>query len=357
MGTQNNDVTISVRKGEDFDRETFHSFMRQNVSWWPDEQLEVTQFSVGFSNLTYLIHCGDIEVVLRRPPLGPLPPKAHDMEREYTLLQKLYPVFPYIPKPYIFSDDKTVIGAPFYVMEHKKGVVLDKVFPPDLPATEETCKKISHASVDTLAKLHQIDYKKAGFENFGRPEGFIKRQVHGWIKRYQKSKTHEIPEFERLAKWFLNNIPNSKHASIIHNDYKLNNMMFSNEDIGKVEAVFDWEMATVADPLMDLAAALAYWTEPNDSVELKESLPSVTTTPGFISRREFIQRYSLTTGRDIPPIHFHLAFTYFKIAAVQQQIYYRWYNGQTNDSRFGALDQSIQILMKHAFKIIDTQTI
>jgi aminoglycoside phosphotransferase (APT) family kinase protein len=349
------DVVTSVREGENFNREAFHRFMLQNVDWWTDKPLEVTQYSVGFSNLTYLINCGDEEVVMRRPPLGPLPPRAHDMKREYTLLEKLFPAFPYVPKVYAFCEDESVIGVPFYVMERKKGLVFDGKFPSGFTGTDETCKQISYAVVDTLAELHQIEYKDIGLESFGRPEGFIERQIHGWIKRYERSKTHEIPYFEKLAKWFIDNIPISEGSSIIHNDFKLNNMMFSKTDLGRVEAVFDWEMATIADPLMDLAVTLSYWTQPNDWEAVKKSLPSLTTSPGFITREEFIQRYSQKTKKDIPPLHFHMAFTYFKTAVVMQQIYFRWFNGQTKDVRFGTLNESINSLMKYSYEIIQTK--
>ena len=348
-------VTTSVREGEDFDREAIQSYLLKYLDWWPNEPLEVTQFSAGYSNLTYLLRSGDVEVVMRRPPLGPLPPRAHDMKREFSLLDKLYTAFPYVPETYVLCDDESIIGVPFYVMERKNGLVFDGKFPQGFTVTEEKCKKISYAAVDTLVQLHQIDYKEVGLENFGRPEGFVERQVHNWIKRYERSKTHDIPYFEVLGKWFIKNIPSSHNATIIHNDYKLNNMMFSEQNVGKVEAVFDWELATIADPLFDLAAALGYWTQPNDWESVKECLPSLSTSAGFISRDEYIQRYSLKTGQDIPPLHFYMAFTYFKIAVVTQQIYYRWFHGQTNDSRFATLDHSVRSLMEYANEIITTK--
>jgi aminoglycoside phosphotransferase (APT) family kinase protein len=355
LNSHETDVVTSVREGEDFNRKALHKFMLQNIDWWPKEPIEVAQFSAGYSNLTYLIRCGNIEAVMRRPPLGPLPPRAHDMKREYSLLEKLHPVFPYVPKTYAFCDDESVIGVPFYIMERKKGMVLDGKFPPGMSATNHMCRQISIGAVDTLANLHQIDYQYAGLENFGRPQGFIERQVNNWISRYERSQTHEIPYFDKLAKWFLENIPSSNGVSIIHNDYKLNNMMFSHQDIGRVEAVFDWEMATIADPLFDLAVALAYWTQPDDWDSIKKSLPSITTSPGFFTREEFIHRYSLSTGKDVPPLHFHMAFNYFKIAVVHQQIYYRWINGQTKDSRFGTFDKSINSLMEYAYHIVTTR--
>ncbi|WP_066304205.1 phosphotransferase family protein [Bacillus sp. FJAT-29814] len=352
-----NDVITSIRKGEDFNEENFHAFMLKNFPDWPNQPIEVNQFSAGFSNWTYLIRCGSEEVVMRRPPGGPLPPKAHDMERESSLLNKLHPVFPYVPKPYLFCDDESVIGVPFYVMERKNGIVFDTSIPAGIHLTEERGRQISYAFIDTLAELHKLDYKEIGLESFGRPQGFLERQVHGWIKRYENSKTHEVPQFDKLAKWFTSNIPLSYGESVIHNDYKMNNMMFSNQHLGKVEAIFDWEMSTIADPIFDLAISLSYWREPGDSEKLKTSLPSVTSQPGFLSRNDLIERYALKSGRDIPALHFYLAFAYFKTAVVMQQIYYRWVKGSATDPRFSSLNQSIDSLMEYSYEIINTKTI
>lgn len=350
-----NKEVVAVKEGQDFDRAAFHAYMLKHVEWWPDEPMEVTQFSAGFSNLTYLIRCGETEVVMRRRPFGPLPPKAHDMVRECTLLQKLHDAYPYVAKTYVLCADESVIGAPFYVMERKRGWVFDGEYPAGFEAATDTAEKISHAVVDTLAKLHQVNYKEIGLERFGRPEGFLTRQVDTWIKRYDKFRTHELPQFEPLAKWFAEHVPTSPHVAIIHNDYKLNNMMFSYEDIGQVTGIFDWEMATVADPYVDLAIALGYWSQPDDWESVKKALPSLTTKGGFLNREQFIHRYALKTGFDVPPLYYHMAFTYFKIAVVSQQIYYRWFHGQATDERFGALEHSIRSLMEYAYEIVQTK--
>lgn len=345
--------TIPVRKGEDFDRQALRNYLAEHVSDFPNKELEVEQFATGFSNLTYFIRSGTWEAVMRRPPAGPLPPKAHDMKRESDLLSRLHPVYPLVPKPYVFCEDKEILGVPFYVMEKKQGVVLSEAFPPGFNASPELRIEISNAVVDALAELHTVDYEKADMAKFGRPEGFLERQVTGWIGRYNKSKTDEIPQFEFLAKWFMNNIPTSQYASIIHNDYKLNNMLFS-KDYTKIEAILDWEMATVADPFFDFGCALGYWLEPSDPDYLKESLPIVTTEPGFIKRSDFVQRYAVKTGFEIPQLHFYVAFTYFKLAIALQQIYYRWKVGQTQDDRFANFDQRVKNLMLSAQEIAET---
>lgn len=345
--------TIPVRKGEDFDREALRNYLAEHVSDFPNKKLEVEQFATGFSNLTYFIRSGEWEAVMRRPPGGPLPPKAHDMKRESDILSRLHPYFQYVPKPYVYCEEKDVLGVPFYVMERKQGVVLSEQFPPGFEASAEIRVGISNAVVDALAQLHTIDYEKADLAKFGRPEGFLDRQVNGWIQRYNKYKTDEIPQFEKLAKWLTNHIPVPKYSSVIHNDYKLNNMLFS-RDFTKIEAILDWEMATVADPFFDFGCALGYWLEPDDPDYLKESLPIVTTEPGFLKRSDFIQRYALKTGFDIPSLDFYVAFTYFKLAVALQQIYYRWKVGQTQDDRFAQFNQRVKNLMLSAYEIAET---
>jgi aminoglycoside phosphotransferase (APT) family kinase protein len=238
-------------------------------------------------------------------------------------------------------------------MERKQGVVLNDQFPAGFNATDELRVNISIEVVGALAQLHTIDYKLADLSKFGRPSGFLERQVNGWIQRYIKYKTDDIPYFEKLSQWLVDHIPNSQYSSLIHNDYKLNNMLFL-KNFTKIEAILDWEMATVGDPFFDLGGALGYWLEPDDPDYLKESLPTVTTEPGFITRNEFIHRYAIKTGYDIPPLGFYLAFTYFKLAVALQQIYYRWKVGQTNDSRFAEFKDRVSNLMLSAYEIIET---
>ena len=350
----NDSETIPIREGEDFDRQAFETFLRENISNLPDEPMRVRQFPTGVSNLTYLIKVGDWEAVMRRPPDGPLPPKAHDMKRESRLLQKLSPHYPYVPKPYVFSEDKNIIGVPFYIMERKKGFVLDHEFPPGQSVTPDQLRALSHEVVNALAALHSVDYKEAGLSDFGYPEGFLQRQVNGWIARYEKYKTEDIANVEQLRHWFVDHIPMSNDSALIHNDYKLNNMLLS-YDLTKIEAILDWEMATIADPLFDLAGALGYWVQDDDPDILKESLPSMTATPGFLRRDEFIHLYSLKTKKEIPEKYmtFYMAFTYFKLAVVFQQIYYRWKIGQSKDQRFASFDKNVRNMMTCAYEVVN----
>jgi len=346
--------TVDVRKGEDFDLEAVERYLREHIEDLPEGELEVRQFPSGASNLTYLLKIGDWQGVLRRPPLGPIPPKAHDMGRESGILSRLGAVYQLAPKPYFFCEDESVIGAPFYVMERRTGVVLDETFPDDIQPDEELCRGISRTVVDTLVRLHAVDVKGAGLGDLGKPEGFLERQTDAWISRYDKAKTEEIREVAPLTDWLSRDVPESPPPTVIHNDYKLNNLVLNPEDLTQVRAVLDWEMATVGDPLFDLAVSLTYWIEPDDPDELKAVMPTVTVTPGFMSRRELIDRYETQSGRDLSDMHWYVVFGYFKLAAILQQIFARWKNGQTEDERFADFGERVRTLILHAENLTRT---
>ena len=340
--------TISVREGEELDAKAVERYLRERVGGLPEGELEVRQFPSGASNLTYLLKIEDWEGVLRRPPLGPVPPKAHDMGRESGVLMKLNVAFPLAPKPYFFCEDESVIGAPFYVMERRTGVVLDDSFPEGIEPDEELCRGVSRAVANTLVELHAVDLEASGLGALGKPEGFVRRQTKGWISRYDKAKIDEIREVGPLTNWLAANVPESPEPTVIHNDYKLNNLVLDPEDLTQVRAVLDWEMATVGDPLFDLAVTLSYWVEPGDPDELKAVMPAVTTTQGFMTRKEFIDRYAEGSGRDLSEMHWYIVFGYFKLAGILQQIFARWKNGQTKDERFATFDDRVRTLILHA---------
>jgi aminoglycoside phosphotransferase (APT) family kinase protein len=201
---------------------------------------------------------------------------------------------------------------------------------------------------DTLVELHAVDPWEAGLGDLGRPEGFLERQTKGWIGRYDQAKTEEIGEVGPLSDWLLANVPESPAPTIIHNDYKLNNLVLDADDLTKVNAVLDWEMATVGDPLFDLAVSLSYWVEPGDPDDLKAVMPTVTATPGFMTRREVIDRYAERSGRDLSEMHWYVVFGYFKLAGILQQIFARWKSGQTQDPRFATFGERVRTLILHA---------
>ena len=342
-------ATIPVREGEEIDLGKLHYFLQSSIDGLPEGELEIRQFGAGHSNLTYALKIGDWEGVLRKPPLGPVAPKAHDMEREFKILQAIAPVFPAAPKPYVFSDDTAIAGGPFFVMERRHGIVLDTEFPEGMEVTPEMAKRISEKMVDTLVALHAIDPSKTALAEMAKPEGFMERQVTGWIGRYERAKTDDIDEVEALKEWMLDNIPESQEPTIIHYDFKLNNAMFS-DDFSEITGLFDWEMTTVGDPLADLGAAMSYWIQADDPELLKYGMgkPPVTVNEGFYSRDEFIRRYGEKSGRDVSQIDFYLTFAYFKLAVIVQQIYFRYKNGQTQDSRFANFDRFVKSLIRYA---------
>ena len=343
--------TIQVREGEDFDLGAVERHIRENIEGLPGGHLEVQQFPSGASNLTYLVKIGNWEGVLRRPPLGPVPLKAHDMGRESKLLMKLHEAFPLAPKPYFFCEDESIIGVPFYVMERRKGVTVDASFPEGVESTEELRHGMSRMVVDTLVELHAVDWQGAGLGEFGRPEGFLERQVKGWIKRYEGAKSDEMEEVDPLTDWLAKDVPESPPATIVHNDYKLNNLVLNPDDLTEVRAVLDWEMATIGDPLFDVAVSLSYWVEAGDSQELKEVLPTVAEIPGFMTRKEFVDYYAEKSGRDVSQMHWYMVFGYFKLAVILQQIYARWHKGQTKDDRFADFNDRVRNLILHAHEL------
>jgi aminoglycoside phosphotransferase (APT) family kinase protein len=322
--------------------------MRGLIEDLPEGDLEVRQFPSGASNLTYLLKVADWEGILRRPPLGPVPPKAHDMGRESKVLSRVYSAFPLAPKPYFFCEDESVIGAPFYVMERRRGVILDETFPEGYEPTRELCLGISETVVETLVELHAVNWREAGLEDLSRPEGFLERQVKGWIERYDKAKTEEVEEVGPLTDWICNNVPESPGPTIVHNDFKLNNLVLNPEDLTEVRAVLDWEMTTIGDPLFELGVSMSYWLEPDDPEDLKKVMPTVTSMPGFLTRDEFIELYAEKSGRDLSNKRFYLTLGYFRLAAALQQIYARWYRGQTKDERFARFGDGVKDLLLHA---------
>ena len=343
-----NDDTIEVRPGEQLDWTKVEQLLRTRIPAIGTGTFEVRQFPSGASNLTYLVRIGEWEGVLRRPPFGPVAPKAHDMRRESGLLERIHPVFRLAPRPYLFCNDPEIMSVPFYVMERRKGVVLNDTFPDGTEVTPELGRRISETVVDTLVEIHAIDWRAAGLAEFGHAEGFLQRQVSGWIERYARSQTDESPDVTVLTGWLVKHIPASPAPSLIHNDFKLNNMLLDANDLACPTAVLDWEMTTIGDPLLDLAISLSYWVQADDPVELRKILPTLTHLPGFFSRSEFIERYATKSGRDLSSMHFYLTFAYFKLATILQQIYIRWLRGQTQDQRFAIFGSRIRTLIDHA---------
>ena len=345
--------TIPVRAGEELNISRLESYLRTKLEGLPTDSLEIEQFSAGHSNLTYQLRMGDWHAVLRKPPLGPVAPKAHDMEREFTILSDLSQVFDPAPKPMFFSNDIEVVGSPFFVMERKQGYVFDTGIPEGVTASKELYQNLSKEMVKRLVDLHQIPYEDTKLAAISKPDGFMERQTYGWINRYEKAKTHEVLAAEEVAKWLASHIPKRSDAAIIHYDYKLNNAMFT-QDGARMSGLFDWEMTTVGDPLADLGVALSYWAGKDDPDFLQKGLgkESITISEGFYTREAFLQEYASLSGRDVSDMKFYMVFAYFKLAGICQQIYYRFYRGQTQDVRFKNLHVYVKGLIEHAAQVM-----
>ncbi len=331
------DQPTQTRPGEELDVSRLNAFFQAHDL---NEITDVRQFPGGFSNLTYFLQAKNGGYVLRRPPFGAHIKGGHDMGREFRVLTTLQAAgFRQIPKPVLFCDDETVLGAPFYVMERVEGVILRAASAKNPALTPALMRLLCENLLDTLADLHALDVVKTGLLALGKPEGYVQRQVEGWIGRYEKSQTDAIPAMTELAVWLRRNLPPeqtpaSTAAAFLHNDFKFDNVVLS-PNLTRIEAILDWEMATVGDPLMDFGASLAYWCEAGDPDFLKAF--NLTYLPGCPTRREMADRYAARTGRDLTHLPFYYAFGLYKNAVIIQQIYARWKAGLTNDPRFGKL--------------------
>jgi aminoglycoside phosphotransferase (APT) family kinase protein len=313
--------------------------------------MTIEQFPGGHSNLTYLLRFGNQEFALRRPPFGPVPPKAHDIARECRILSAIHPVFPLAPKPYLLCEDASVIGSPFYIMERRHGLVVRHEEPPQLADQPNERTRVSNAVVDVLADLHLVDVDAYGLATLGKASGFVERQVKGWSERWHGSKTNEQPEMDALSKWLLDRLPTDPaRSSLLHGDYKLDNIMLDSTDPGKLVAVFDWEMSAVGDALIDLGIFLAYWVHTANASQ-RDSLSAVTSRPGWLKREEVLERYADRTKEDVSNVEFYEVFAVFKIAVVLQQIFYRYRRGQTDDARFATLDKHVESLAQIGTKL------
>jgi aminoglycoside phosphotransferase (APT) family kinase protein len=312
--------TAAVRHGEELDTARLADYL--------GEAVRVEQFPGGHSNLTYLVTTPTREWVLRRPPFGTLAPKAHDMAREYRLLGAIHPHFPEAPRVYQLCEDTSIIGAAFFLMERRRGYILRESIPPDLTATPA---QVSELFTDCLARLHAIPIAESGLDKFGKPDGFVERQVKGWSERWRRAQTSEIPLMEQVIGWLENSIPASGPPAIVHNDYKLDNVMVSE---GRIAAVLDWEMSAIGDPLVDLGMTLSYWCWVNQPNVRAAGIPALTLEPGWFTRDQLLDRYARHSSRDLSRIAFFEVLGVFKLAVIVQQIFLRYHLGQTADERF-----------------------
>lgn len=350
------DQPTPIRRGEELDTARLEAYLLEQL---PEAEgpLLVQQFPSGFSNLTYLLRLGDQQLVLRRPPFGANIKTAHDMGREYTILSRLIGNFDLAPRPLLYTDRTDVIGAPFYVMERVEGVILRATMSVEQAPPPPVMRQIAGNFVDVLAALHAVDYEAAGLADFGRPEGYVERQVTGWAQRYERAKTDDIPALEQTARWLADHRPPESDAAIIHNDYKYDNIVLAAADLTHIKAVLDWEMATLGDPLMDLGTTLGYWFTAEDPDFIRRLQLNPSAWPGNPDRTELAESYARRSGRSLDHLVFYYVFGLFKIAVIAQQIYTRFRQGHSQDPRFGALIHAVRGLGMMATRAVEKKRV
>ncbi|HEU0224896.1 MAG TPA: phosphotransferase family protein [Steroidobacteraceae bacterium] len=342
------DEAAAPRAGEALDAAVLGDYLARQL---PGLALPLTvrQFPAGFSNLSYLLTAGGREMVLRRPPFGTRPKSGHDMGREFRVLSALAGHFAESPRPLHFCADEAVIGAPFYVVERIRGIILRRDYPAGLAPVPALVRAQQLALVDVLGRLHALDWRALGLAELGRPEGYVARQVEGWTGRYERARTGDAPDATPVTQWLAaHQPPESSRPALIHNDYKLDNVVFDAADPSRLVGVLDWEMATIGDPLMDLGCSLAYWVEATDPPALQATRMLPTHLPGSLSRRQVLERYAARAGLPAPEFRFYRVFGLFRLAVIVQQIYYRYFHGQTRDERFGRLGPMARVLVAQA---------
>lgn len=347
----------NVRKGEELPVNILKEFLQnENLINSIQSELSVTQFTHGYSNLTYLLSIENKEFVLRKPPIGAVK-RGHDMSREYKVQSKIQKGFSKVPKMYAYSNDASILGSEFYIMKKVEGIILNFKEAKKRSIQPTKFKTISNTWLDTFVELHQVNYRELGLSDLGRPEGYVERQVLNWGKQYVKAANEEVDAANKVMQWMQENQPKEYEHCLIHNDYKYDNVAFKDDSWQSISAVLDWEMATLGDPLMDLGTSLGYWTVAADHEFVKQGIPSPTVFEGNPIRSEIVEMYSQKSGRNIDHIIFYYAFGLFKIAVIAQQIYYRYNKGLTSDSRFANLNKASELCCNLALKAIKTKSI
>jgi aminoglycoside phosphotransferase (APT) family kinase protein len=333
---------IDERPDERLDAARLEPYLRAHLQG-ADGPLSVRQFGGGKANLTYLLRFGDSrsgqEFVLRRPPLGPIPPGAHDMRREHRVLSVLHRRYPLAPRSLLLCEDESVIGAVFVVHERRHGFVIRDDIPSEFAGRPDLNRSIGLALIDALADLHLVPPAAIGLDDLGQPEGFLERQLSGWVRRWHAAQggieaERAAADMAPVMDWLQRRLPNSRAAALLHNDYRLDNCLLDTGDPGRIVAVLDWDMCTQGDRLADLGYVLNYWVEPQDPQEWRQIAAMPTWRDGFPSRAEAVERYAARTGFDVGSIDWYQVFAAFKLAVIIQQIYIRYVRGQTQDRRF-----------------------
>jgi aminoglycoside phosphotransferase (APT) family kinase protein len=347
------DAPGPVRAGCELDWDRISAYLRERLEGL-DAPMEVYQFTSGAANLTYLLRFGSTDLVFRRPPFGRIAPGAHDMRREYKVLSVLWEKFPPAPRALVFCDDHEVAGADFLVMERRTGEVIREEIPASMQHHADVIRRVSFATIDAMAELHLLDPDDCGLGDLGRPDGFVERQVSGWWKRWQLAATDDAPT-DRIAAVhgrLERSVPEPPRTSILHNDLRIDNCQFKPDDPDHVAAMFDWDMATLGDPLVDLGTVLSYWPDPSDDPSRLRGLAGLRTLEPP-TRAEIATRYAERTGVDAGSIAWYEAFALWKTAVVYQQLYQRFAAGNSKDPRAPWMAKRIPSLAEEASELLD----
>lgn len=345
-----------VRAGEELDWVALEAFLRRTIEGLSEYSgdMVVRQFPNGSANLTYLVRFGGEAFVVRRPPFGQLAPGAHDMRREFRALSRLWEAYDRAPRAYAFCDDHGVIGSDFLVIEYRPGVVVWGTIPQSMARHDDVARRIGFATIDALADLHRVDPNSVGLADLGRPEGFLRRQVQGWATRWSLAATDDVAgAFGDIGHQLEASIPDSVAVAILHNDFKLDNCQFDPDLPDRVRSVFDWDQATLGDPLVDLGILLNYWPDPSDPKALEPIMNPGMDQMGLPPRGEIIFRYAERTGFDLRTIQWYEAFAAWKTAVVLQQLYARWVRGESADPRMAERGPVVEGQMRRAEAFLD----
>jgi aminoglycoside phosphotransferase (APT) family kinase protein len=349
----NDNPGIPVRGGEELDWNALDAHLKSVIPGLAGAP-EVSQFPGGKSNLTYRLKYDNYDLVVRRPPFGTKAKSAHSMSREYRIMTALQSVYPSVPETLYYTDDESVIGSEFFVMRKVNGWLVRDSIPPEWGYTPADTRRFCKSFWEKLIELHRVDYVAAGLGDFGKPAGYVERQVTGWNKRFERAITPDVENFSAVRQWLVNNMPpDHGRRSILHGDFRIDNVILDRRDPCQVLALLDWEICAIGDPLMDLGNALAYWTQVDDPPEMKHLVVQPSEAPGMLTRREILDLYRENTGLDTSDFTFYLVFGYWRLAVIVQQIYYRYYHGQTQDQRFASFGQVSRQLGNHCQRLMD----
>ncbi|WP_395344642.1 phosphotransferase family protein [Ningiella sp. W23] len=355
------DTAGKVRPGEELPIEPLKEWLQTNLNDTsnPDASksdysgdVKITQYSGGASNWTYCLEFAQQSLILRRPPAGTKAKGAHDMGREYRLQDSLKPVFDKVPQMLGYTDDDSIIGAEFYVMEKLNGIIPRKHFPKGLNISPQQAHKLCTVALDELCNLHNVDYKAAGLDHIGKGEGYTTRQITGWISRYTKAKTWNVPSAKKVMRWLEDNLPAKETICITHNDYRFDNLVLSASEPTEIIGVLDWELATLGDPLMDLGNSIAYWVQADDDFLAQNTRRQPTHLPGMMTRQEVINYYCEKQNIEAKDFDFYEVYGLFRLAAIVQQIYYRYHHKQTRNPAYKNLWVFVHYLLYRCKKII-----